>query len=63
MIEVIFLLIKFLSTEEEQSESEEDVSGKTKQIQNFFELLFERFLDVNAYVRPKVISTCIRLLE
>ena len=36
---------------------------RKKQVETFFDLLFERFLDLNSYVRSKVVSVCAKLLE
>lgn len=73
LVEVIALLIKELVMTEEQvsssySESEESqreqsAEAKQKQIEAFWELLFERFLDVNSYVRVKVLNVCAKLCD
>ncbi|SNX84253.1 related to YCS4 - subunit of condensin protein complex [Melanopsichium pennsylvanicum] len=37
--------------------------ARKKQIETFFDLLIERFLDLNSYVRSKLITVCARLLD
>jgi condensin complex subunit 1 len=37
--------------------------ARKKQVKHFWELLFERFLDVNSYVRVKCVQVCTRLCE
>jgi condensin complex subunit 1 len=37
--------------------------ARKKQIENFWDLILERFLDLNSYVRSKTISVCNKLLE
>lgn len=39
------------------------VEARKRQVEGFFDLLFERFLDINSYVRSKLISVCGRLCE
>lgn len=56
--EVIGLLIKDLSMSDEGEEEQ-----KMKQIKSFFEILFERYLDLNSYVRSKVLTTLIKICE
>lgn len=58
IVEIIGLLIRDLAMSEE---GEDEV--KTKQIKKFFGLLFERYLDLNSYVRSKVLTTIIKLCE
>lgn len=36
---------------------------RKKQVETFFGLVLERFLDLNSYVRSKVVSVCAKLLE
>lgn len=58
IVEIIGLLIKdLIMTEEGENEQ------KMKQIERYFELLFERYLDLNSYVRSKVLATLIKLCE
>ena len=58
IIEIIGILIK------DTSESDEgDEEQKTKQIKRYFELLTERYLDLNSWVRSKVLTTLIKLCE
>lgn len=42
---------------------ETSAESRKKQIESFWAILFERFLDVNSYVRVKVLSVCTRLCE
>lgn len=58
IVEIIGLLIKDLSMAEDGDEEQ-----KKKQIKRFFEILLERFLDLNSYVRSKVLTTLIKLCE
>lgn len=58
IIEIIGHLIRDLMMSEESDEEQ-----KTKQIKSFFGLLFERYLDLNSYVRCKVLTTLIKLCE
>jgi condensin complex subunit 1 len=58
VVEVIGLLIKDLSMSDEGEDEQ-----KQKQIKRFFEILFERYLDLNSYVRSKVLTTLIKLCE
>ncbi len=58
IIEVIGLLIKDISASDEGDEEQ-----KKKQIKRYFELLMERFLDLNSWVRSKVLTTLIKLCE
>lgn len=75
IVEVIGILIKDLLNE---SPVEDDSQGlgangvgeeqdrqrtQAKQIQAFFDLLFERFLDLNSHVRAKTVTTLIKLME
>ncbi|KAN0063421.1 condensin complex non-SMC subunit Cnd1 [Thecaphora frezii] len=39
------------------------VEARKKQIETFFNLLMERFLDLNSYVRSKLITVCARLCD
>lgn len=58
IVEVIGLLIRDISLSDEGDEEQ-----KKKQIKRFFELLMERFLDLNSWVRCKVLTTLIKLCE
>jgi len=48
-------LIKYLTTSEEEK--------RDKKINSLFDLLFERLLDLNSYVRAKVFNVIIKLCE
>ncbi|PWN41740.1 hypothetical protein IE81DRAFT_303229 [Ceraceosorus guamensis] len=37
--------------------------ARKKQVKHFWELLFERFLDVNSYVRVKAVAVCVKLCD
>lgn len=72
IIEVIALLIKELSQTSTEGtddparqvgEEGEQRALQAKQIAAFFDLLFERFLDVSAFVRSKVVTIFIKLME
>jgi condensin complex subunit 1 len=58
IIEIIGCLIRDISLSDEGDEAQ-----KKKQIKTFFELLFERYLDLNSWVRGKVLQTIIKLCE
>ncbi|WVQ93873.1 hypothetical protein IAU59_000951 [Kwoniella sp. CBS 9459] len=58
IIEIIGILIKDISLSDEGDEEQ-----KTKQIKKFFDLLMERFLDLNSWVRCKVLTTLIKLCD
>lgn len=58
IIEIIGLLIRDISASDEGDEEQ-----KNKQVKRFFELLMERFLDLNSWVRCKVLQTLIKLCE
>jgi condensin complex subunit 1 len=70
-LEVLGVLIKELSKSEEEVEAsgsghENDndrASAQKNQLEGFFDLLFERFLDTNSYVRSKVATIFLRILE
>lgn len=58
LVEVTGTLIRELAAlEEGEKESRE------KKLNNLFELLMERFLDVSSYVRAKVINTLGKVCE
>lgn len=58
IIEIIGLLIRDISSSDEGNEDQ-----KKKQIKRYFELLMERFLDLNSWARSKVLTTLIKLCE
>ena len=60
ILEVIGLLIRELSiTEGLDLEPEQ----QKRQLEAFFELLFERFLDLNSFVRSKVVGVLSKTCE
>lgn len=59
ILEVIGLLIKELSTSEDGG----DPDQQKRQLEAFFDLLFERFLDLNSYVRSKVATVLLKTCE
>jgi condensin complex subunit 1 len=58
IIEIVGILIQDISLSDEGDEDQ-----KKKQVKKYFELLMERFLDLNAFVRGKVMSTIYKLCE
>lgn len=60
ILEVIGLLIKELST---ASGFDSDPEVQKRQLEAFFDLLFERFLDLNSYVRSKVAVVLLKTCE
>ena len=58
IIEIVGILIQDISLSDEGDEEQ-----KSKQVKKYFELLMERFLDLNAFVRGKVMSTIYKLCE
>lgn len=58
VIEIVGILIQDISLSDEG-----DQEQKNKQVKKYFELLMERFLDLNAFVRGKVMSTIYKLCE
>ncbi|SOV04085.1 related to YCS4 - subunit of condensin protein complex [Ustilago sp. UG-2017a] len=44
-------------------ENRGSAEARKKQIETFFDLLIEHFLDLNSYVRSKLITVCSRLLD
>lgn len=58
IIEIIGVLIRDISESDEGDDEQ-----KKKQIKRFFELLMERYLDLNSYVRCKVLTTLFKLCE
>lgn len=79
LIETLGLLIKELALTDDSLNSDGGDAGisgdaaadenrgsaeaRKKQIETFFDLLIERFLDLNSYVRSKLITVCARLLD
>lgn len=69
IVEVLGLLITDLSKTgdpsslEDTGEDDNRDHSYVQQIEGFFDLLFDRFLDVNTYVRSKVVSVVTKLLE
>ncbi|GAA99455.1 uncharacterized protein L969DRAFT_93915 [Mixia osmundae IAM 14324] len=58
ILDVLGTLIKELSNSEDG-----DPEQQKKQLEAFFDLLFERFLDLNSYVRSKVAGVFLRILD
>lgn len=58
IVEAIGTLIQHLDTLEDL-----DPQMKQRQQRNFWDLLLDRFLDVNSYVRTKAITTVTKLLK
>lgn len=58
IIEIIGICIRDISSSDEGDEEQ-----KKKQIKRYFDLLMERFLDLNSWVRCKVLQTLIKLCE
>lgn len=63
ILEVIGLLIKDLTLSSEAGGQDQDPQVQKRQIEGFFELLFERFLDLNSYVRSKVVTVLLKTCE
>lgn len=60
LIEIVGALIKDIAMDEE---TQVDAQKKENRINALFDLLFERTLDLNSYVRAKVLNTFSRLCE
>jgi condensin complex subunit 1 len=58
LIEIIGIIIRDISNSDDGDEEQ-----KKKQIKRFFGLLMERYLDLNSWVRCKVLQTIIKLCE
>lgn len=58
MVEVLGLLIR-----EVASGTDDEQEAREKRLNDLFEYVIERFLDVSSYVRAKVISTLTKLLD
>ncbi|PWZ02320.1 hypothetical protein BCV70DRAFT_198602 [Testicularia cyperi] len=76
LIETLGMLIKELTltddslttgadagTDAAADEERGSLEARKKQIETFFGLLTERFLDLNSYVRSKLITVCAKLLD
>lgn len=63
ILEVIGLLIRELSITEGLDHDQLEPEKQKRQLEAFFELLFERFLDLNSYVRSKVAVVLLRTCE
>ncbi|KAL9940062.1 hypothetical protein V8E36_000767 [Tilletia maclaganii] len=72
LLEVIGILIQELTlTEEvdmgastgEDEQGTRSEEGRKKQVETFLELLFQRFLDLNSYVRSKLLTVLSKLCE
>lgn len=61
ILEVIGLLIRELSIPDAMMDVEPE--KQAKQVEAFFDLLFERFLDLNSFVRSKVVSVLLKTCE
>ncbi|KAG8948308.1 Condensin complex subunit, partial [Tulasnella sp. 419] len=60
LIEIIGALIKEIAMDEDPNADKEK---KERKLNALFDLLFERFMDVNSYVRAKVINTLSKICE
>lgn len=58
LVEIVGHLIRDLTLSDEG-----DADQQKKRIKSFFEILFERLLDLNSWVRAKVMQTLIKLCE
>ncbi|KAE8221852.1 hypothetical protein CF319_g4858 [Tilletia indica] len=72
LLEILGILVQELSLSEEvelgASTGEEEQGlgpeeGRKKQVETFFDLLFQRFLDLNSYVRSKLLTVLSKLCE
>lgn len=59
IIEVLGNLIKDVANSEDETEP----GQQKRELENFFGLLFDRFLDLNGFVRSKVVTIFSRILE
>ena len=59
IIEIIGNLIKEVANSEEEGEP----GQQKRELENFFGLLFDRFLDLNGFVRSKVVQTFSKVLD
>lgn len=59
IIEVISNLIKDVANSEDEGEP----GSQKRDLDNYFGLLFDRFLDLNGFVRSKVVTIFSRILE
>jgi condensin complex subunit 1 len=60
LVEVIGTLIREIAALED---GEGEKESRERKINNLFELLNERFLDLSSYVRAKVINTLSKICE
>lgn len=58
LVEIVGMLIHEIAVSDEGEQE-----SREKKINNLFELLTERFLDLSSYVRAKVINTLSRICE
>lgn len=59
IIEVLGNLIREITNSEEEGEP----GQQKRELESFFGLLFDRFLDINAFVRSKVVQVFLKILE
>lgn len=59
IIEVLGNLIREVTNSEEEGEP----GQQKRELENFFSLLFDRFLDINAFVRSKVVQVFLKILD
>ncbi|KAM0749558.1 hypothetical protein T439DRAFT_315829 [Meredithblackwellia eburnea MCA 4105] len=62
ILEVIGLLIRELTISDGNG-TDSDPEVVKRQVEGFFELLFERFLDLNSYVRSKVVTVLLKTCD
>ncbi|KAG0695301.1 non-SMC mitotic condensation complex subunit 1-domain-containing protein [Suillus ampliporus] len=63
IVEVIGSLIRELATSEDMTNETNGSSQASKQLDNLFELLLSRTLDLSSYVRSKVFATLSKMLD
>ncbi|GAA5960748.1 hypothetical protein JCM3765_007318 [Sporobolomyces pararoseus] len=67
ILEILSILIKELSLSDPTTLDSSSLGGDSnkvkRELENFFGLLFERFLDLNSYVRSKVVTLLIKTCE
>lgn len=59
IIEILGNLIREVTNSEEEGEP----GQQKRELENFFGLLFDRFLDINAFVRSKVVQVFLKILD
>jgi condensin complex subunit 1 len=59
IIEILGNLIRDIANSEDEGEP----GQQKRELDNFFDLLFERFLDLSAYVRSKVVQVFLKILD